>query len=165
MPEIRQVKMPFSSAMVPAYEYDGRWFHTSEGIAPLQGNRKILLVYGGIVWMASRDPINGSRWNLAGANRYRLEQDIETWMPVPDAPDEVQPHDAYTKAPRSMQSEPLKAFIKSNNITMYEVANELGIHPGTLSVWFRHDIPGDKAVRIREAVLEIKKRKRGGSNS
>lgn len=102
MPEIRQVKMPYSSAMVPAYIFDGRWFHVSEGIAPLQGNRKILLVWEGIVWMATRDPINGSRWNLAGANRYRLEQDIETWMPVPNAPDEEQPHDAFTRKPRSM---------------------------------------------------------------
>ena len=101
-PEIRQVKMPFSSAMVPAYEYDGRWFHVSEGIAPLQGNRKILLVWEGIVWMASRDPVNGSKWNLLGSNRFRFSQDIETWMPVPDAPDEQQPHDAFTRKPRSM---------------------------------------------------------------
>ena len=102
MPEIRQVKMPFSSAMVPAYEYDGRWFHVSEGIAPLQGNRKILLVWEGIVWMASRDPVNGSKWNLLGSKRFRFSQDIETWMPVPDAPDEEQPHDAFTRKPRSM---------------------------------------------------------------
>lgn len=102
MPEIRQVKMPYSSAMVPAYIFDGRWFHVSEGIAPLQGNRKILLVWEGITWMATRDPINGSRWNLAGANRYRLSQDIETWMPVPDPPDEEQPFDAFTRKPRSM---------------------------------------------------------------
>lgn len=102
MPEIRQVKMPFSSAMVPAYIFDGRWFHVSEGIAPLQGNRKILLVYEGIVWMASRDPVNGSRWNLAGTNRSRLAQDVETWMPVPDAPDEEQPFDAFTTKPRTL---------------------------------------------------------------
>ena len=105
MPKIKQVKALFSEAMVDAYEFDGTWLRVSEGHFPLAGNRKILVPYMGIVWVASRDPLDGGKYNLLGSGRSRLAQDIELWMPLPDCPDEPQPYDAFTRKPASMYKE------------------------------------------------------------
>ncbi len=101
MPTMTKVKALFGDRMVDAYEFTGEWLKVSDGYRPLEGNRKILIPYLGIVWIAARDPMDGYRWNLAESSQIRRDSEIEYWMPVPEPPEGLGPFD-FDDKPRSM---------------------------------------------------------------
>lgn len=51
----------------------------------------------------------------------------------------------------------VRELLKQASITQWKIAEKLGIHEKTLSVWMRKELKPDKKQAILDAIKEIKK--------
>lgn len=58
----------------------------------------------------------------------------------------------------------VREILKQASITQWKVAEKLGIHEKTLSVWMRKELKPDKKQAIFDAIEEIKKAQSHHSN-
>jgi len=54
-----------------------------------------------------------------------------------------------------MANESLKNFIRGNGITLWEVAEKIGITDSSFSRKLRHELSEEEAEKIRASVLEL----------
>lgn len=55
-----------------------------------------------------------------------------------------------------MVNEKLRKIINDSGVRQWQIADELGIHEKTLTVWLRHELPEDKKQMILDAVEKLK---------
>lgn len=56
-----------------------------------------------------------------------------------------------------MRNKEIRMMLMENNIKMYELAEELGITPNTLSHWFQLAILGERKEQILKAIDKLKR--------
>lgn len=53
----------------------------------------------------------------------------------------------------------LRLYIRKNKILYYEVAQEIGITPGTFTKWIKADLSEKQEAKIRQAIANILNRR------
>lgn len=55
----------------------------------------------------------------------------------------------------SLLNTEIRELMKKKGLAQYEVANELGISPGTFAHWLQSEITGEKKERVLRAIENI----------
>ncbi|MBQ6175052.1 MAG: hypothetical protein IJK28_10555 [Clostridia bacterium] len=62
-----------------------------------------------------------------------------------------------------MKNEQLRLYLRGNGVTMWELADRLGVSEPTLTRLFRRDLPPEKEREIKQIIADIKVERKAGS--
>lgn len=60
-----------------------------------------------------------------------------------------------------MKNKEIRRQIESVNLHYWEIAEAIGIHPSTLSLWLRKELEGEQLEKVQAAIDSLSKARRG----